>query len=304
MAFYPNQNPGNGGQYGQQPWHYNVPPSQSPQQPQQFQQSYGSPATYPAVPYPQTASQQWSNTPQQMPHRPALLALFAFPFLSLKMYLLPSPASFAKEQDRVGWSTLWMLLLVFTVVVGAMTWAWGRLPRLTQGISLLTLGHVTPQPLSIGVCIALAVAAPLVLLLVVAFMHWVAKQMGGKGTYRAQCYTVLLVGMVPLLVIAVLFFALNSNPLLGNSQRLIFAAVVIAIVLYSFLLHILAVMGVQQLGFGKAFVAAVSVLIVVVILALLVMAPDGIFDSSSSQGGANSYSTNAGRRRWRSRYQP
>src|SRR5215469_1561818 len=105
MAYYPGPNqPPSGNPYGAPPpvgaQPGNTPP---PSTPYGYPQSSASPAF-------QQAWQPGQQTARN--YRPFLLALLAFPFVALKMFLLPAPATFAKEKDRVGWGTVLFLLLV------------------------------------------------------------------------------------------------------------------------------------------------------------------------------------------------
>src|SRR5215469_2787401 len=187
MAYYPGPNqPPSGNPYdapppvGAQPG--NTPPPSTP---------YGYPqsSAYPAF------QQAWQ--PGQQParnYRPFLLALLAFPFVTLKMFLLPAPATFAKEKDRVGWGTVLFLLLVGGGVTGVLAYFWGRLARLTPGIEQLSAGRVVPQPLSTGIVGALAVGVPFLFLLLEIALYWSARKRGRKpGSVRAQVYTGLLI---------------------------------------------------------------------------------------------------------------
>ncbi len=308
MAYYPNQNPGNG---GQQPWGaYGASPVSQPQQgygtygtpvapqfPNAYAQNYNAPIAYPATPYPQGQA-----TGLPIPYRPYLLALFAFPFQCLKMFLLPSVATFAKEKDRVGWRVIWTLLLGLALITGATTYLWGRLPGLTRGIQALSLDRVTPQPLSPVASLVMALITPFVFLLVIGSMHLVARKLGGKGTYRAQNYTALLINMPLLLIVFALVLVPGLYPAAGNSLRLVLASVGLAFVLYSIILHVLAVIAVQQLSAGRAIVVVLSMMFIVlaiaVILAAIALLEDAsFFDSGSghsSGGGGKGSSSGSG----------
>ncbi|MDQ2907053.1 MAG: YIP1 family protein [Chloroflexota bacterium] len=299
MAYYPNQNLGNG---AQQPWGaYGSSPVAQPQQgygpygtpvppqfPNTYAPNYNAPMAYQAAPY-----LQGPATGQPIPYRPYLLALFAFPFQCLKMFLLPSAATFAKEKDRVGWRVIWTLLLGLALLTGAATYIWGHLPGLTRGIQALSLDHVTPQPLSPIACLVMTLITPFVFLLVIGTMHLVAKKLGGKGTYRAQNYTALLISMPLLLIIIALALALGLYPASGSSLRLALASVGLAFALYSIILHTLAVIAVQQLSAGRAFVAVLSMIFIVLAIAALLAAmalleDASFFDFGSGHSGGGS----------------
>ncbi len=305
MAYYPNQHPGNGGQqswgaYGSSPvaWPqqgygtYGTPVP--PQFPNTYAPNYNPPIAYQAAPY-----LQGPATGQPIPYRPYLLALFAFPFQCLKMFLLPSATTFAKEQDRVGGRVIWTLLLGLALLTGVATYIWGHLPGLTRSIQALSLGRVTPQPLSPVASLVVALITPFVFLLAIGSMHLVAKKLGGKGTYRAQNYTALLISMPLLLIIITLALALGLYPALGNSLRLALASVGLAFVLYSIILHVLAVIAVQQLSAGRAFLAVLSMMFIVlaiaVILAAIALLEDAsFFDSGGGHSGGGGKGSGSG----------
>lgn len=287
---YPNATPGNGGQNS---WAANnMPQPQDPYnaygapQPQQNMYGYGTPdsASYAVSAYhPASAS-----SPAR---RPYVLALLAFPFLCLKMYLLPAPGTFAREKDRVGWLTVFTLLVPLALLTGLLLFAWGRVPRLTQAVQALSLGHIAVHPLSLTLCEVLALSSLPVFLLLIAAMHLFAKKAGGQGSYRAQLYTSLLITLPLLVFIALAGLALTYVPALSGSLHLVFAVIVLAFLLYSVLLHIFAVKAVQGLGFGKATLivlgTVVVLLVIITIVALLVMS---LGDNNSSSSSSKSES--------------
>lgn len=300
MAYDPNHNPSNS---GQQPWGANGPfpfaqtqqgygASFSPQQPTPYMNTYNAPIAYSAaVPVSPTGKRQ----PGQ--YRPYLLCLFAYPVLCLKMVLLPSLTTFAKEKDRAGWGLIWTMLLGLSVMAGIATYLWGRLPGLTQGIQILSFNRIIPLPLSPGICFLMALAVPLAFLLVVGVMHLVAKKLGGSGTYRAQCYIAQLIGLPLLVALLAVAFVLNLHPAVAGSQRLAYGLVVLAVVLYAFILHTCALMAVQQLRAGKAILVVLVGLVLVVFLIVIAAAmleSDVFGDSNSSHSGGNGGSHSGG----------
>lgn len=299
---YPNATRGNG---GQNPWAANnMPQSQVPYnaygaplpQPQQNMYSYGYgtpvPASYAAPAY-QPGSASGSAT---VARRPYVLALLAFPFLCLKMYLIPAPGTFAREKDRVGWLAVFTLLVPLALLIGLLLFAWGRVPHLTQAVQALSLGHVTARPLSLALCEGLALGSLPIFLLLIAAMHLFAKKAGGRGRYGVQVYTSLLITLPLLAFIALAGLALTYVPALSGSLRLVFEVIVLAFLLYSILLHIFAVRAVQGLGFGKATLVVlgtvVVLLVIIAIVALLIMSlGDNNSSSSSNSSGKGSGSS-------------
>ncbi len=248
MASYPDPNQPQAAHPAKPPWPAGAQPQNLSGNTPVPSMPSGSPAYPAAFPQAWQAGQQPARN-----YRPFLLALLAFPFTALKMFVWPGPATFAKEKDRVGGGTVLFLLLVGGALTGLFAYLWGRLSRLAPGIENLSAGRVVPQPLSTGICVALAVGVPFLFLLLESLLYWVAKKQGGKlSSVRAQLYTGLLIEAPLYVLVVALAFVLLSRPDLASSSRLIFAVVAGAFLLYSLLLHVFAVMAVHQMGAGKA----------------------------------------------------
>ena len=258
-------------------------------------------ATPPSIPSgypgsPAVFSPAWQ--PVQQPvrtYRPLVLALLAFPFLSLKMFVWPGPATFAKEKDRAGGGAVFFLLLVGAAMTGVLAYLWGRVSRLTPGIEQLSAGRVVPQPLSAGVCASLAVGVVVLFLLLEGLLYWVAKKQGGqRSSLRAQLYTGLLIEAPLYALVVAIALVLLSRPDLGSSARLLFAAVAAALLLYSLLLHVFAVMAVHQVGAGKALLC---VALSVVALAAVVVALLASGENEGSRSGSSSQASGGDQQR-------
>ena len=312
MAFYPDPNQPPPAHPGRQPWPYGTPPAQggSPRPwgvpPEHLYGNAPVPSLPSGSPGARTpSSPDWAVSPpswQPAPRpvstsRPLVLALLAFPFLSLKMWVWPGPATFAKEKDRVGWLAIVVLLLGGAALTGLLASLWGRFPPLMLGIEQLSAGRVVPQPLPAGVCLGLAVGVPALFLLLEGILYGVAKQPGGKpGRWRAQLYTGLLIEAPLVAVLVAMALVLVSRPDLGSSARVLVVGGAAAFLLYSLLLHVCAVMAVHQVSAGKAMLC---VALVVVILAVVVVVVWAVADSSgdgggSGHGGGSSGHTNGG----------
>ncbi len=287
MAYHPDPNQPQAAYPGQQPAQrgYPQPAGAQPQNPYGNTPPPSTPYGYPQAPaYPVV---QAGQLPQRN-YRPFLLALLAFPFMAIKMYLLPAPATFAQEKDRVGWGTVLFLLLVGGGVTGVLAYFWGRLARLTPGIEHVSAGRVVPQPLSTGIIGALAVGVPFLFLLLEIALYWSARKRGRKqSSVRAQVYTGLLIEAPLSVFVVALAFVLMNRPDLASSSRLTFAVVAGAFLLYGLLLHVFAVMAVHHVSAGRAILA---VALTVVILAVVVVALMALGDSSSDSksGGSSS----------------
>lgn len=304
MAYYPDPNQPQPANPGQQPWPYGAPPAQggytrpSGLQPQNLHGNAPPPSLpsgYPVAraqssPYLAISPQSWQ--PVQRPaknYRPFVLALLAFPFLSLKMFVWPGPATFAKEKDRVGWKAIVFLLLVGAAITGVLAYLWGRFPRLMPGIENLSAGRVVPQPLSAGVCMGLTVGVPLLFLLLEGILYRVAKKRGGQqSSLRAQLYTGLLIEAPLFAFLVAIVLVLLYRPDLGSSARLLFVGVAGAFLLYSLLLHVFAVMAVHQVSAGKAMLC---VALMVVLLAVVVVALMAIGENSGDRSGSSSHTS-------------
>ncbi len=309
MADYPDPNQPPPANPGQQPWPSGSQPAQggytrpSGSQPQSLYGNavppsmaygyHGVPAQ--SAPYPLVSPQPWQ--PVQRPVRnvrPFVLALLAFPFLSLKMFVWPGPATFAKEKDRVGGSAIFFLLLVGAAITGVLAYLWGRVARLTPGIENLSAGRVVPQPLSAAVYAGLAVGVPLLFLFLECMLYWMAKKRGGqRSSLRAQLYTGLLIEAPLFAFLVALALVLLYRPDLGSSARLLFAAVAGAFLLYSLLLHVFAVMAVHRVGAGKAMLCVV---LTVVILAVVVVALMAVGENADNRNESSSRTSGRGQK--------
>lgn len=145
MAYYPDPNQPQAAHPAQQPWPSGAQPQNLSGNTPVPSMPSGSPAYPAAFPQAWQAGQQPARN-----YRPFLLALLAFPFTALKMFVWPGPATFAKEKDRVGGGTVLFLLLVGGALTGLFAYLWGRLSRLAPGIENLSAGRVVPQPLARG----------------------------------------------------------------------------------------------------------------------------------------------------------
>lgn len=241
------------------------------------------------VPYPGGTPQPWPTTNvNQRQSRSLILALLAFPLLALKIYLLPSPATFTREKERAGWLALFLLLLSGAALTGAGAYLWGRIPSLNLGITELSMDRLTPQPLTSGFCIFLAISVPVLFFFLESILRWAAKKLGGTGAFRAQIYTGLLIEAPLFVFVAAAAAILIYNPTYGSSLRLVFAGVAAAFLLYGFLLHMFAVMAVQQISAGKALLSIALILVMLIVLVVLLAA---LGESSSDSQGSGSHAT-------------
>ena len=174
-------------------------------------------------------------------------------------------------------------------ITGVLAYLWGRVSQLTPGIEKLSAGRLVPQPLSVGVCAGLAVSVPLLFLLLEGLLYWVAKKQGSqRSSLRAHLYTGLLIEAPLYALVVAIALVLVSRPDLGSSARLLFAAVATALLLYSLLLHVFAVMAVHRVGAGKAMLC---VALTVVALAAVVVALVVAGETEGSRSGSSSHAS-------------
>ena len=168
-----------------------------------------------------------------------------------------------------------------------LAYLWGRVSQLAPGIEHLSAGRVVPQPLSLGVCASLAVGVVVLFLLLEGLLYWVAKKQGGqRSSLRAHLYTGLLIEAPLYALLIAITLVLLYRPDLGSSARLLFAAVAGALLLYSLLLHVFAVMAVHRVGAGKAMLC---VALTVVALAAVLVALLAAGENEGSRSGSSSH---------------
>jgi hypothetical protein len=116
-------------------------------------------------------------------------------------------------------------------------------------------------------------------------LHFLAHAQQGQGSYRAQLYSVLIIGTPLALMLLATALLLSIAPALAAIIRIPIIAVGILLLLYSFLLLIPSLMGVQQLSAGKAL----TCLVIILTVALLLFFISDIFDSNQTShgGGGN-----------------
>lgn len=81
-------------------------------------------------------------------YRPFVLALLAFPFLSLKMFVWPGPVSFAREKDKASWVSPAVLSKLWAALAGGSRSARSGLPALRRAHDV----SIIPLTLFVRVC--------------------------------------------------------------------------------------------------------------------------------------------------------
>ncbi|GER91241.1 hypothetical protein KDW_54030 [Dictyobacter vulcani] len=229
-----------------------------------------------------------------------LQALVFFPLQVLITYLWPVPATFARHKEHARWSILTVWLGCFALTTGLGACIWGRLPALNQGLKDISFNHLIPQPLAPAVVITLTLLAPLLILGWTLALHFLAHTQQGRGSYHTQLYSVLVIATPPVLLLIATTLLLSIAPNMATQLRLPLTAMAILLTLYSFLLCLPSLMGVQQLSRGKAIICLVTVLTVAL---LLVFFTDLFSSHNTSDGGGGGRSFKKPKN-WHARYCP
>ncbi|HZU01120.1 MAG TPA: Yip1 family protein [Ktedonobacteraceae bacterium] len=210
-------------------------------------------------------------------------ALFGFYARSMFVFLRPSPASFAEETGNANWGVVWIQIFIMTLVMGLFTFLWGRL-------SLFTPASTPTTPLSIITALILTLAVPVMFFVIGGITLFIATSLDGKGSFLAQAYTTLLIGM-PLFLLSMIVIVISLHlPTLG----VILGLFDFLLLLYGVVLQVLATMAVHRLGAGKATIVVLSQTIAIIALVLIIafvfiMASNN--NDSSSTASSNGSST-------------
>ena len=230
MSQDPNQNP------------YQTPPPQDPNQ-NPYSSMPPVPGPYGVPPY-GTAPGYGYNVPPVGP-LPLGEALRQLPQQYMRVLTNPSPLTFAQEMGKASWDIVWVQLLI-EAVLSALIGYLGILITPNRFSSLMTPGAPPMDPgilqaVNLGGSLGSIILVPLGFFLIMGIFYLLAKAFGGTGTFLAQCYTLLLIG-VPMGIISGLVLLV---PLLG-------ALLILAVAVYQIVLEIFAFMAVHRLSGGKA----------------------------------------------------
>ena len=181
-------------------------------------------------------------------------AMRQLPKQYIKVLTKPSTATFAEEQGKASWSSVWVQLICYALV----------------GAVLIYLADVISQTGSSGlnlatffiVAVVAIVVIPIGSFIAVGIYYLIAKAFGGQGTFLAQIYTTLLYS-VPLGILVAL---LGLIPDLGKIANIVSGG-------YEILLSVFMIMGVHRLSGGKATaVVLIPVAVIVFIVVLIAIA--------------------------------
>ena len=225
-------------------WELNQPPDSSgPQYPSQ--KSY--PSEQPETPGYQRDS-PYGYTPQRP--RPLGQAIQELPTQYVKVLMKPGVQPFLEEQSKADWGVIWVQLL-FLGLLGSL-------------IGFLQNAAIAPANSFAATLEYLArfsiISVPLSFLITVGIQYLLARALRGSGTYKTQAYNQLLF-TVPLTIVA---YILQLIPFIG--------ALLGAVVgIYEIVLNVYSIMATHRLSGGKAALAVLLPVIVLVVLATLVL---------------------------------
>ncbi len=176
-------------------------------------------------------------------------ALQQLPGQYMKVTTRPGPQSFAEEMGKAEWGIIWLQLVIYAVIAGALSFLDRQLNPITPADFNTPDGSALPPDTvaHIQQVITYTSGFGTFLGVVVGFFifqgigYGLAKLFKGQGTFLAQCYTALLF-QVPL---GILGTVIGFIPILGIIGGL-------AINIYSLVLQVFSIMAVHRLSGGKA----------------------------------------------------
>lgn len=185
-------------------------------------------------------------------------AIRALPAQYLKVVTRPSVVSFAEEQGKATWGSIWFQLIALGVVSAALS----VLAYLIAPPPLGSVPDVSPSALRILVLILLAgfiaIATPLSFMIAGAVLYWLAKLFKGDGSYLRQVYTLTLFGVPVVLLSSVLMLLPATSSWLPYLPHL-----------YGLMLLVVSHRVVHHLSTWRALVVLLIPLGIVLVLALV-----------------------------------
>ena len=244
--------PGSGGPepysgYGTPQNPYGAPPPQNP---------YASPPPQYGTPPNQQGGYGYGYAPPQQAPRPIGQAIQELPSQYIKVLTKPSAQTFAEEMGKADWGMVWVQLIGLAII-GTI------LGLIRAAIGYAGSSFVTNRTFNPGAIFALSVSGstfsfisvPLAFFILVGIQYLLAKAFQGQGRFLTQGYATLLF-QVPIYIAS---YILGFIPILGGLAGL-------ALLIYSWVLNVFAIMAVHRLSGGKA---SAVVFIPIVVVALL-----------------------------------
>jgi hypothetical protein len=218
---------------------------------------YGVPAQVPygAFPYQQPGYGTPSVQAAPLPLRQAIRQL---PGQYIKVaFIKRSAATFAEEQGKASWGSFWFQLIFYTLVSAILVLVAGLIKNpVSSGMNLIFT--------VIFVIIFVIIVSSIFFFIATGIFYLLARAFGGKGTFLAQSYTLLLI-TVPL---GILMTLLNLIPVIGGLVGL-------GMDVYIVVLSILMIMGVHRLSGGKASAVILIPLAFFTLIVVLIAAVAG-----------------------------
>lgn len=224
-------------------WESNQPREQ-PGEPRQYPDKQ--PGTFDTPGYRQDGP--YGYTPQR-PRSPGQ-AIQGLTTQYVKILTRPGVQSFLEEQGKADWSVIWIQLLFLGLL--------GSLISLLQNAAIAPVNSFAAS-LEYFARFSI-ITVPLSFFITVGIQYLLARALRGNGTYKTQAYNQLLF-TVPLTIIT---YILQLIPLVG----VILGALV---GIYQIVLNVYAVMAAHNLRGGKATLAVLLPVIVLLALAMLAL---------------------------------
>jgi hypothetical protein len=250
--------------------HYAVPPQQPYYQPQAYYEyaappqvpsgafsyqlpgySYGAPPQVPSGAFPYQLPGYGIPPVQEVP-LPLGEAIRRLPGQYIKVaFTKRSAAIFAEEQSKASWGSVWVQLIFYALVVAILVYV----------DELITNNASSVLYLIFNIFFTIVVI-PIVFFITTSIYYLLARAFGGKGTFLAQIYTLLLFS-VPLGILIFLLGLIPGTGRVGNILNF-----------YIIFLSIRMIMGVHRLSGGKAttviLIPLAFIIFIVVLIAIAV----------------------------------
>jgi len=227
------------------------------------QNPYGTPPPQYGIPPNQQGGFGYGYAPPQQAPRSIGQAIQELPNQYIKVVTKPSAQTFAEEMGKADWAMVWIQLLglaILGTILGLIRAAIGL-----AGSSFVNSGRFDPAAilaLSVSGSTFSFISVPLAFFILVGIQYLLAKAFQGQGTFLAQGYTTLLF-QVPIYIVS---YILGFIPILGGIAGL-------ALLIYSWVLNVFAIMAVHRLSGGKASaVVFIPIVVVGLLLFLCVVA--------------------------------
>ncbi|MEO7022557.1 MAG: Yip1 family protein [Ktedonobacteraceae bacterium] len=187
-----------------------------------------------------------------IPQRPCPLgqAIQELPSQYIKILTKPGVRSFSEEQGKAEWSIIWVQLLFLGLL--------GTLIGLLRGPAVPSVNALSDSLGSFAKFSLLSV--PLTFLITVGLQYVLARVLRGTGDYKTQAYNQLLF-TVPLTIVT---YILQLIPIVG-----IGALLGLVVGIYEIALNVYSIMATHRLGGGKATLAVLLPIIVLVAITVV-----------------------------------